>query len=191
MSGPRPPAPDGAGSSADGEVLSQRTGYAGRKLRLDVDRIRLPNGHEMDFELVRHPGASAVVPLLPDGQVLLVRQYRYATGGWLLEIPAGTLDGDESPESCAHREIEEETGFRAGRLEPLGWIWATPGFCDERIWLYLATDLTETAQGLEHDEVLTLERLPLAEAVRQAADGELVDCKSIVALLRAGRRLGL
>jgi ADP-ribose pyrophosphatase len=163
--------------SEGGEVLSRRTGYEGRKLRLDVDRIRLPNGHEMDFELLRHPGASAVVPLLPDGQVLLVRQYRYATGGWLLEIPAGTFDG--------------ETGFRAGRLEPLGWIWTTPGFCDERIWLYLATELTETAQGLEHDEVLTLERMPLQEAVQKAADGELVDCKSIVALLRAGRRLGL
>jgi ADP-ribose pyrophosphatase len=178
-------------SPEGGEVLSRRTGYEGKKLRLDIDRILLPNGHEMDFELLRHPGAAAVVPILPDGQVLLVRQYRYATGGWLLEIPAGTLDGDESPESCAHREIEEETGFRAGRLEPLGWIWTTPGFCDERIWLYLATELTETVQGLEHDEVLTLERMPLAEAIAKAGQGEFVDCKSIVALLRAGRHLGL
>jgi ADP-ribose pyrophosphatase len=173
----------------DGERLSRRVGYDGKKIRVDVDHIRLPNGHEMQFELIRHPGAAAVVPILPGGEVVLVRQYRYATGGWLLEIPAGTLDGDESPESCAHREIEEEIGYRAGHLEPLGWIWSSPGFCDERIWLYLATDLTPTRQGLEHDEVLTVETMLLAEAIDQAARGEIVDSKSTCALLRAARFL--
>lgn len=171
--------------------LLRRTGYDGKKLRLDVDRILLPNGREMDFELVRHPGAAAVVPLLPDGQVLLVRQYRYATGGWLLEIPAGTLDPGESPESCACREVEEETGYRAGKLEALGWIWTTPGFTDEKIWLYVASELSPASQALDHDEVLTVERMDFAEAVGLAARGELADGKSICALLRAARHLGL
>lgn len=171
--------------------LTDRTAYAGKKLRLDVDRIALPNGREMDFELVRHPGAAAVVPLLPGGEVLLVRQYRYATGGWLLEIPAGTLDPGESPESCAFREVEEETGYKAGKLEPLGWIWTTPGFTDEKIWLYVATDLAPTSQALDHDEVLTVERMGFAEAVALASGGGLADGKSICALLRAARHLGL
>lgn len=171
--------------------LASRTGYEGKKLRLDIDRISLPNGREMDFELVRHPGAAAVVPLLPSGEVLLVRQYRYATGGWLLEIPAGTLDPGESPESCAYREVEEETGYKAGKLEPLGWIWTTPGFTDEKIWLYVATDLSPTSQALDHDEVLTVERMGFAEAVALASRGGLADGKSICALLRAARHLSL
>ena len=138
------------------------------------------------MELVRHRGAAAAVPLLDDGTVLLVRQYRYATGGWLLEIPAGKLDGGESPETCAIRETEEETGHRPSRLQPLGWIWTTPGFADERIWLFLATGLEPTAQVLEDDEILSVERMPLREAIEKAARGELHDSKTALALLRAG-----
>ncbi len=124
--------------------------------------------------------------------MLLVRQYRYATGGWLLEVPAGKLDGGESPETCAAREVEEEVGLpgRQARAE-LGWIWTTPGFADEKIWLYLATDLEETRQGLEDDEVLTIEKMPLEEAVGKASRGEIDDCKSTVGLLRAAARLGI
>ena len=142
---------------SQGERLGSREIFRGRTFDVDVDRVRLPNGKEMDMELVHHRGAAAVVPVLEDGTVLLVRQYRYATGGWLLEIPAGKIDGGEPPEVCAARETEEETGYRAGKLEPLGWIWTTPGFADEKIWLYLATDLEPAEQGLEDDEVLSIE----------------------------------
>jgi ADP-ribose pyrophosphatase len=165
--------------------LGSRTIHRGRAVQLDVDRIRLPNGREMDFELVHHPGAAAVLPMLDDATVLLIRQYRYATGGWLLEIPAGTLDPGESPERCAFRETAEETGYQAGRLEPLGWIWTSPGVLDEKIWLYLARDLAPARQDLQHDEILTVVPMPLAEAVDKARRGEIHDAKSVCALLRA------
>jgi ADP-ribose diphosphatase len=174
-----------------GERLATREIFRGRTIHVAVDRVRLPNGREMDVELVHHSGAAAVVPLLDDGSVLLVRQYRYATGGWLLEIPAGKLDADESPEGCAVRETEEETGYRPGELRPLGCIWTTPGFADEKIWLFLATGLQQTAQVLGDDEVLSLERMPLAEAVEKAASGEINDSKSAVALLRVREVLKL
>ena len=172
-----------------GERLASREVFRGRTVRLDVDTVRLPNGRQMDFEMVRHPGAAAVVPLADDGQVLLVRQYRYATGGWILEVPAGKLDGGEAPEECARREVEEETGFRPRHLEPLGWIWTSPGFTDERIWLFLARGLEASRQELGQDEVLSLERVPFERAVAMAAGGEISDAKSICALLRADRRL--
>ena len=171
-----------------GERLDTREIYRGRTFNVDVDRVRLPNGREAELELVHHRGAAALIPLFDDGTVLLVRQYRYATGGYLLEIPAGKLDNGESPETCASRECEEETGYRPTNLEPLGWIWTTPGFADEKIWLYLATGLEKVEQGLEDDEVLELEKMTLDEAVEKAARGEIHDAKSAVALLRAARR---
>jgi ADP-ribose pyrophosphatase len=170
------------------ERLASRTVFAGRRIEVRVDRLRLPGGAEHDFEMIHHPGAAAIVPLLASGEVLMLRQYRYATGGWLLEVPAGTLEPGESPEHCAARELQEETGYRAGALQPLGWIWTTPGFTDERIWLFLATGLAGGRQALERDELLTLERLPLARAAAMAAGGEIVDAKSIAALLRAAGR---
>jgi len=177
--------------SGEGERLGTREIFRGRTFHVDVDRVRLPNGREMDMELVHHSGAAAVVPVLDDGTVLLVRQYRYATGGWLLEIPAGKLDAGESPEACARRETEEEAGYRPGKLQPLGWIWTTPGFADERIWLFLATGLELTAQVLGDDEVLSLERMPLQEAADKAASGEIHDSKTALALLRAAYVLGM
>lgn len=172
-----------------GERLGTREIYRGRTFNVDVDRVRLPNGREMELELVHHRGAAAVVPVMDDGTVLLVRQYRYATGGWLLEIPAGKIDNQEPPEACAAREAEEEVGYRPGKLEPLGWIWTSPGFADEKIWLYLATDLQPAEQGLEDDEVLSIERMPLAEAVEKAFRGEIHDSKSAIALMRAEKKL--
>ncbi len=180
---------DGGRPGSEGERLGSREIFRGRTVKLDVDRVRLPNGKEMDFEMIRHVGAAAVVPLAADGSVLLIRQYRYATGGFLLEIPAGKLDPGEAPEACAARELVEETGFRAAKLEPLGWIWTTPGFTDEKIWLFLATGLEPAKQALEDDEILTLERLPLAEAVEKATHGEYHDGKTVCALLRAAARL--
>jgi ADP-ribose pyrophosphatase len=171
--------------------LKTREIYRGRVLDLDVDTIRLPNDEVLDLEIVRHRGAAAVVPVDAEGTVWMVRQYRYATGGFLLEIPAGKLDGGEAPDTCARRELEEEVGRRAGTLVPLGFIWTTPGFTDERIWLYLATDLDAAEQRLERDEWLTVERRPLEEALRLAENGTIADAKSVCALLRAGRRMGL
>lgn len=173
------------------ELLARRRPFRGRVVDLRVDRIRLANGHETELEIIQHPGAAAVVALDGKGQVLLVRQYRYATGEWLLEVPAGKLDGGEEPESCAARELVEETGQAAANLASLGWIWTTPGFTNEKIWLYLARDLTAAEQALEPDEMLEVERLPLAVAVEQAASGEIRDSKSVIALLRAGRLLGV
>ena len=170
----------------DAVVVSSRRVHDGRVVKLSVEDVRLPNGNVVSLEIIRHPGATAVVPLDGDGNVVLVRQYRHATGSWVLEVPAGKLDHPgEEPEACARREVEEETGYRAGRVTPLGWIWTTPGFTDERIWLFLARDLVPTRANLQPDEVLTVERLPLQEAARQALDGEITDGKSICAILRA------
>ena len=174
---------------SDGEVLEKRRVFKGRVVDLSVERVRLPNGHICELEMIRHPGAAAVVPVDSSGNVFLIRQYRHATGGFLLEVPAGKLDAGESPETCAAREVQEETGCRAGRLEPLGWIWTTPGFTDEKIWLFLAGELTPAAQQLQDDEVLSVERLPLHEAVAMALGGEITDAKSIAALLRAHHSL--
>ena len=172
-----------------GRRLERREIYRGSVVNLALDRVRLPNGETAELELIRHPGAAAVVPVDAAGQVLLVRQYRYATGGFLLEVPAGKLDGDEAPERCAARELEEETGHRAASLTSLGWIWTTPGFTDERIWLYLARELTPTRQTLQPDEILSVETMGFEEAVELAARGDIRDAKSVCALLRAGRHL--
>ena len=173
----------------DSEVLSIRSLYRGRIVRLDLEEVRLPNRNTVTLEIVRHPGAAAVVPIDDQGRVILVRQYRHATDSWLLEVPAGKLDHPgESPDDCAIREVEEETGYRPGRLEPLWWIWTTPGFTDEKIWLFLARDLAPTRSSPQGDEVLTIEKIPLEEAVRRAVSGEIVDAKSVCALVRAASR---
>ncbi len=130
-----------------------------------------------------------MVPLTAANEVLLVRQYRHATGSWLLEVPAGKLDPGEAPEQCAARELEEEAGYRAGELEPLGWIWTTPGFTDERIWLYLARGLVAGDQDLQRDEVLRVERLAFDAAIDRVHRGEIRDGKSVCALLRAEAHL--
>ncbi len=174
---------------AEIEIVERRGVFKGRVVDLSVEKVRLPNGNVCELELIRHPGAAAVVPVDGEGNVLLVRQYRHATGGYVLEVPAGKLDPGEAPDVCALREVEEETGHRPSELAPLGWIFTTPGFTDEKIWLYLATGLSPTRQDLQHDEVLTVERMPLAEAVSRAESGDIVDAKSVCALLRAARHL--
>ena len=171
------------------ERLERQHVFQGRIVDLSVDRVRLPNGNVCDLELIRHPGAAAVVPVDENGDVILVRQYRYAAGGWLTEVPAGKLDGGEAPEMCATREVEEETGFKTGRLSSLGWIWTTPGFTDEKIWLFLARELTPSRPALQPDEILAVKRMPLAEAVDLALRGDIRDAKSVCALIRASHHL--
>lgn len=177
--------------------LTSRRIYTGRVVRLDVDTVRFPDGTTGELELVRHPGAAAVVPCLSDprGQdpvILLIRQYRYATGGAIWEIPAGTLNPGEEPEACARRELLEETGMSAARIERLTSIWTTPGFTDEEIHLYMATELTTRTPSRERDEFIELAPQPLSQVLTRIRVGEIRDGKSIAALLyMAGFVLGL
>jgi ADP-ribose pyrophosphatase len=195
---PTAPAPPGDPSAAGvepGKVSSRRV-YSGKIVHLDLDTVRFPDGSTGELELFRHPGASAVVPFLTDPagddpQLLLIRQYRYASGGYLYEIPAGRLDGDEDPADCARRELKEETGCTAERVERLTTIFTTPGFCDERIHLFLAVGLTRGEHARERDEFLEVETVPLSRALRMIESGEICDSKSVVGLLfAAGFRLG-
>lgn len=167
--------------------VSERA-YEGRLLKVDRDTVVLPGGRETVLETIRHPGASAALPFHDDGTVLLIRQYRHAMGGHILEVPAGKLDDGEAPDVCAIREVEEEAGVRAGRLVELGSIFTTPGFTDEIIWLYEAHDLTVTATAHEGDEVIEVLRVPFDEAVAMARDGRIRDTKSVATILHAALR---
>lgn len=171
------------------KVIEERRVYSGRLLEIDLVDLSLPNGARTELEIIRHPGAAAVAPLRPDGNVVLIRQYRAAAGGYILEVPAGKLDPGEGPETCARREIQEETGLVAGRLHPLGPILTTPGFTDERIWLYAATELESAPQSLEDDEVIEVLEMPLSEALQRVAEGEITDSKTMCALLRVDQEL--
>jgi ADP-ribose pyrophosphatase len=162
--------------------------YEGRIIQLDVDTVRFPDGSTGQLEMIRHPGASAVVPMLddpagPDPRVLLIRQFRHAADGVIWEVPAGRLDPGETPEACARRELAEETGMRAGRLERLTTIYTTPGFTDERIHLFLADGLEEGTHRREADEFMELRPTPWSEAMRLIEQGEIMDGKTLVSLL--------
>ena len=156
--------------------------YTGIVVNLNVDTVTLPNGLTVDLEVVRHPGAAAVVPLKDNGTVILIRQFRHAAGGFIYEIPAGKLHPDEDPIVCAARELEEEIGYRAGRLELLSSIFTAPGFTDEVIHVYKGTRLTTGRQQLDRDEVLEVIEMPLLEAMRMIETGAIRDAKSIVGL---------
>lgn len=156
--------------------------YRGRVVNLSLETVTLPNGATVKMELIHHPGAAAIVPMKDDGTVLLIRQYRHAVGGYILEIPAGKLDPGEDPRDCAARELEEEIGFRAASLEPMITFFTTPGFTDEVIHVYKATGLTSGTQNLGRDEVLDVIELPLERAIAQIADGTIRDGKTIVGL---------
>lgn len=164
-----------------------RRSHRGAQFELVTETVPLPNGREVDLDLLPHPGASAVVPFLDADHVLLIRQYRHATGGYLMEIPAGKLDPGESPEACAARELEEETGYRAGRVEKLGAIWTSPGFTNEIIHLYAAYELEQTEQRLEADEIIELVPTPLDQVLAELG-GPVVDGKTATALLLAARQ---
>lgn len=169
--------------------LERREVFGGRVLHLVVDRVALPNGAEAELEVVRHPGAAAVVPIAADGAVLLLRQYRYAAGGELWEVPAGTLEPGEPAAACAARELEEEAGVRAVEWLELGDVVPVPGYSTERIHLFAARGLALSRSHLERDEVVSEVR-PVAadEVVRWLDDGTLVDAKTVVALCRARAR---
>jgi ADP-ribose pyrophosphatase len=172
-------------------VLQSDELYRGRKIGLRVDRVRMADGRETTREVVFHPGAVAIVPLLPDGRVIMIRQYRHATGEVLLELPAGTRDQPgEAPADTAARELIEETGYRAGRVVHLADFYTAPGFCDELMSLYLATDLAPGDQNLMDDEAIGVEALTLDAAHALVADGTIRDAKTIVGLFLARERVG-
>ncbi|TAJ98433.1 MAG: NUDIX hydrolase [Candidatus Manganitrophaceae bacterium] len=156
--------------------------YRGKIVHLFVESAKLPNGKTFELEVVRHPGASAVVPLKEDGKVILIYQYRHAAGGFIYEVPAGKLSPGEAPEACAARETEEEIGYRVETLEKLTTIFTAPGFCDEQIHLFLGTGLVHTGQQLGEDEVLQVVEMPFEEAMRRIEDQTIRDAKTIVAL---------
>lgn len=168
----------------------QRKVQRGVMLEMVTEEVELPGGRRAQLDLIRHPGASAVVPFLSDDEILLIRQYRYAAGGEIYEVPAGKLDPGESPEACAHRELEEETGYRAERLDSLGEILTTPGFTDERIHLFAADGLSPGQQNLDDDEVIQLVPIPLSQALEMVWSGALPDAKSALAILQAAQRRG-
>jgi ADP-ribose pyrophosphatase len=177
------------------QISSERV-YTGKTIHLDIDTVRFPDGSTGTLEIFRHPGACAVVPFLsdptgPDPQVLLIKQYRYAAGGYLYEIPAGRLDPGEDPAECARRELAEETGCTAERVERLTTIFTTPGFCDEQIHLFLASGLTMGESRREAAEFLAVEQMPMSRALEMIERGEIRDSKTICGLLySAGFRLG-
>ncbi len=155
-----------------------------------TEQVRMPNGVEIVLDIVEHPGAAAIVPFVSDREILLIRQYRHAAGGFLIEVPAGKIDPGESPDETAHRELQEEVGQRAGRLEKLGWIWTSPGFAREKIHLYAAFDLTAVAARPADDELIEVIPTPLDDALEMIWSGELTDAKSAIALIHAARWVG-
>lgn len=168
--------------------LATRRIYTGRVVRLDIDTVRFPDGSTGELELIRHPGAAAVVPCASDPAggdptILMIRQYRYATGGTLWEVPAGTVAPGESPDACARRELLEEAGVTAGRLDLLSSIWTTPGFTDEMIHLFWARELTQGTAAHERDEFIDVVPRPLSQVLRDIRDGVVRDAKTIVAIL--------
>ena len=172
-------------------LISSRPVHDGRIVKLSVDRVRFPDGSEGDLEMIRHSGAAAVLPVMSDPQgddpqIMLIRQYRYASGGYMLEVPAGRPSHTgEDWELCARRELEEETGMVAGQLQYLTAIYTTPGFTDEKIHLYMATDLTTGTSSLDVDEFLEPLIMPLSEALKKIRSGEINDGKTICTLLFA------
>jgi len=177
--------------------LATRRVYTGNVVRLDVDTVRFPDDTTGELEIIRHPGAAAVIPCASDPAsgdptILMIRQFRHAAGGLLWEIPAGTLAPGEAPEACARRELHEETGVVADRIERLTSIYTTPGFTDEVIHLFWAQGLTAGVPERERDEFIEVKPRPLSEVLAGIRSGEVRDAKTVVAILyMAGFILGL
>ena len=171
-----------------GRLIERRVLWQGSVGSFGLDTVVLPNGQRAELAILHHPGAAAVVPFLDRERIILLRQFRHAAGGTIWEVPAGKLDAGEDPATCAARELAEETGYRAGRLEHTGTILTTPGFTDERIQLFCAFELTPGATAHEHNEVIQSEVVPLSQALAMIDRGEIRDGKTIAALYFAARR---
>src|SRR5437667_9710497 len=171
------------------EFIDSKKIFAGRVFDVTVDTVR--EGEQTYLrEVVHHRGSAVMVPAFDDGAIALVRQYRHPAVKYLLELPAGTLNDKERPEEGAARELEEELGGVAGKLEKLCEFFVSPGFCEEKMWLFLATELRQTKQRLEDDEVIEVARLPIEHALQMITDGDIEDAKTIIGLLLAAPRVG-
>jgi len=167
------------------KTLQKREIYRGKVFSLIEQHVALPNGTLTKVETIRHPGAAAVVPMLDKSHIVLIRQYRYAVGNWIWEIPAGTLFPEEDPKDCAQRELGEETAYEAGYIEKIGEVFPAPGYSDDRIHIFLATDLKEKSQHLEEDEVLEVREFTIVKVLDMIKTGEIRDAKTIAGVLLA------
>ncbi|KYO65801.1 NUDIX hydrolase [Thermovenabulum gondwanense] len=171
------------------ETIDSKKVYQGKIINLKIERVKLPNGKESTREIVEHPGAVAIVPVNEKNEVIMVRQFRKAVDKVLLEIPAGKIEKNEDVEECAQRELMEETGYRSRKLVFLADFYTSPGFSDERMYLFLAKDLFEAKGTLDEDEMISVEKIPLTEAVLRAYRGEIKDGKTLAGLLLAEKFL--
>ena len=171
------------------KILSSQKVFDGRVFNVTVDTV---SEGELTYqrEVVHHNGSAVIVPIFDDGTVALVKQYRHPAVRYLLEVPAGTLAKGERPDAGAARELKEELGVVAARLEKLSEFFVSPGFCEEKMWVYLATELSEGEQALEDDEILEVVRLPIVEALEMITSGEIQDAKTIIGLMLAAPRVG-
>ena len=171
------------------KILNSQKVFEGRVINVTVDTV---SQGELTYqrEVVHHNGSAVIVPVFDDGTVALVRQYRHPAVRYLLEVPAGTLAKGERPELGAARELKEELGLVAARLEKLSEFFVSPGFCEEKMWVYLATELSEGDQALEDDEIIDVVRLPIADALEMITSGEIEDAKTIIGLMLAAPRVG-
>jgi ADP-ribose pyrophosphatase len=167
------------------ELIKREYVYKGKILDLSLNKFRTGHGKEAAIEIVHHNGGAAALPLFEDGTLAFVRQWRYPLKRYSLEIPAGRIEPGQTPEQTAARELEEELGYRASDLKKLSEINVAPGYCEERLFIYLATGLVESAQNLDEDEEIEVVRLPLDGALALVESGEIDDAKSVVALLKA------
>jgi ADP-ribose pyrophosphatase len=171
------------------KIIDSTKVFSGRVFSVTVDTVR-EGGVTYQREVVHHPGSAVIIPVFNDDTVALVKQYRHPAVRYLLEAPAGTLNDRESPDVGAARELDEELGLIAGRLEKLSEFFVSPGFCEEKMWVYLATDLTTATQRLEDDEILEVIRVPFSQALEMVTDGEIEDAKTIIGLMLAAPRIG-
>jgi ADP-ribose diphosphatase len=171
--------------------ISEELIYHGRILDLARETHRMPDQREARFEIIHHPGGAAALPILADGRVLLIRQFRPAARGYVLEIPAGRLESGEDGAGCVARELEEEIGYQAEVIEPLGFIYSSVGFCNERIHLFIARELQQTATAHEPDEYIEPLALNLDEALGKIKSGEITDAKTQICLLRYALERGV
>ena len=171
------------------ELLHSETLLKGRAFSIRRDTLKTPDGHETKLDIIEHGGSVIIVPVDKNGNLLFVRQYRHAAGMDLLELPAGTLEEGEDPAECAAREIREETGFAADKIEKIGDFYLAPGYSTEFMHLYLARELRYDPLEADADEFLSVETIPFAEAIQMAERGEMPDAKSLAALLLAKSHL--
>jgi ADP-ribose pyrophosphatase len=176
-------------STATPQILSSTEVFAGRVFTVTVDTIR-EGDITYQREVVHHHGSAVIIPVFEDGTIALVQQYRHPAVRYLLEAPAGTLELGEVPEEGAARELEEELGFVAGRIEKLAEFFVSPGFCEEKMWVFLATELKDGKANPDEDEVLDVVRLPIDEALEMVSSSEIQDAKTIIALMLAAPRVG-